>query len=140
MPGTRPGMTKSSKSPALPVLLFDPGRKGREELLQYLLQRFLRQFALLVEGVADAVQIGLGLAHDRSGNARQDVLQSLGCADAAERPRGVGDDADRLAEERAFAVGPRADIDRVLEHARDGAIIFGRHEDDAVRFLQLLAK
>ena len=50
--------------------------------LQHRLQRFLDEIALVVERVADTVQIDLGLPHDRAGNARQDVLQSLGRADA----------------------------------------------------------
>ena len=49
--------------------------------------RFLGELALVVEGVADAVQVDFGLAEDRAGNARQDVLQMLGRADAAERAR-----------------------------------------------------
>src|SRR5689334_10170107 len=93
-------MVNQRKVGRLPVLLLHPGGKRGEELLQHFLQGFLGQFPFLVEGVADAVQIGLGLAHDWSGYAGQDVLQSLGCADAAERPRRIGDDADRLAEER----------------------------------------
>ena len=32
----------------------------------------------------------------------------------------------------ALAIGPRADVDRILEHAGDRAIIFGRDEQDAV--------
>ena len=96
--------------------------------------------ALVVEGVADAIQVDFGLAEDRTGNARQDVLQMLGRADATERARRVADDADRLAEERALAVRARADVDGVLQHAGDRAVIFGRHEQHAVRLLQLFAE
>ena len=48
---------------------------------------FLGELALVVEGVADAIQVDFGLAEDRAGNTRQDVLQMLGRADAAERVR-----------------------------------------------------
>ncbi|GCC49470.1 hypothetical protein chiPu_0033929, partial [Chiloscyllium punctatum] len=49
-------------------------------------------------------------------------------------------DADRLADERALAIGPRGDVDRVLQHARDRAVVFRGHEQHAVRLLQLLAE
>ena len=71
----------------LPVLLLDERREGVDILLQHLLHGFLGELALVVEGVADAVQVDFGLAEDRAGNARQDVLQMLGRADAAERAR-----------------------------------------------------
>src|SRR5215475_8450162 len=61
-------------------------------------------------------------------------------ADAAKRSRRIGDDADRLAEKRALTIGTRADIDCVLEHAGDRAIVFGRDEQYPARFLQLFAK
>src|SRR6185503_15919939 len=73
----------------LPVLLFNEGREGVDILLQHLLQRFLGELALVVEGVANAVQVDFRLAEDRAGNTRQDVLQMLGRADAAERSGGV---------------------------------------------------
>src|SRR5436190_21809457 len=97
----------------LPVLLLDERGKRIDILLQDLLQRFLRALALVVEGIADAVQIDFGLAEDRTGNTGQDVLQMLGRADATEGTGRVADNADRLAEERALAIGPRADGDGV---------------------------
>ena len=82
----------------LPVLLLDERRIGVDILLQHFLQGFLGELAFVVEGVTDAIQVDFGLAEDRTGNARQNILQSLGRADATERPRRVADDADRLAE------------------------------------------
>src|ERR1700686_2978187 len=85
-PGTR--LHKAAHDEAeyrrfLRVLLLDERRKRREILLQHLLQGLLDQLALVIEGIANAVQIGLGLAHDRPANTRQDVLQSLGRIHAA---------------------------------------------------------
>src|SRR6267143_1175455 len=115
----------------LPVLLLDEGRESVDILLQDLLQRFLRALALVVEGIADAVQVDFGLAQDRTGDAREDVLQMLGRADATERSGRVADNADRLAEERALAIGARADVDGVLQHAGERAAGFGRDEKHA---------
>src|SRR5436309_1627350 len=98
----------------LPVLLLDERGKRIDILLQDLLQRFLRALTLVVEGIADAVQIDFGLAQDRTRDTRQDVLQMLGRADAAEGTGRVADNADRLSEKRALAVGARADVDGVL--------------------------
>ena len=64
----------------------------------------------------------------------------FGCADAAERSRRIGDDADRLAQERALAIGPRSDVNGILQHAGNRTVVFRRDEQDAVRFLQFLAK
>src|SRR6185437_7490157 len=90
--------------PCLSMVPRHEGGIGVDILLEHRLQRFLDQFALVVEGVADAVQIDLGLTHDRAGNPRQDVLQMFCGADPAERSRRVADDADRLAEERTLAI------------------------------------
>ena len=55
-------------------MLCDKGRKGVDILLQHLLQGFLGQLALVVEGIADAIQIDFRLPHDRAGNAIVDGL------------------------------------------------------------------
>src|SRR5205809_299436 len=81
------GERPEAKNADLPVLLLDKGRKGVDILLQHLLECFLGERALVVEGVADAVQIDLGLTQHRPRDARQDVLQMLGRGNAAERPR-----------------------------------------------------
>jgi hypothetical protein len=122
------------------VLLVDEGCKGVDILLQYLLQRFLGALSLVVEGVADGVQVNFRLPHDRPGNSGQDVLQVFGGADTAQWPRRIADDADRLAEERALAIGARSDVDGVLQHPRDRTIVFRRDEQHAIRFLQLVAE
>src|SRR6478752_10738462 len=124
----------------LSVLLFDESREGVDVLLQNLLQRFLGTLAFVVEGIANGVQIGFRLPKNWAGDTRQDMLQMLGRVDAAERTRRVANDADRLAEEGALAIGARADVDGVLQDARDRADIFGRHEQNAVRLLQLFAE
>ena len=61
-------------------------------------------------------------------------------AEPADASRRSGHDRRRLLVEHALAVGPRTDIDRVLEHARDAAVIFGAAEQDSVRFGDLLAE
>src|SRR5260370_33237114 len=96
-------------------LILDEGRKRVDILLQHLLQRLLGELALVVEGVADAVQINLRLPQDRAGNAGQDILQMFRRADAAERTRRIADDADRLSEETALAVGARSDVESVRQ-------------------------
>src|ERR1700747_2630464 len=95
----RPRRRKRCAFAVLPVLLLDEGREGCEILRENLLQGFLDALALLVEGVADRVQIGLRLAHDRTGNTWQRVLQVICRADAAERTPRVRDDRDRLDNE-----------------------------------------
>src|SRR3954447_5247225 len=119
------------------ILLFDERRESVDILLQHLLHGFLGELALVVEGVAAAIHVDFGLAEDRAGNTGQDVLQMLGGTDATERAGGVADNADRLAEERALAIGARGDVDGVLQHAGDRAVVFRRHEQHAVRLLQL---
>src|SRR5439155_5550268 len=91
---------------ALFVLLLNEGGKGVDILLQHLLHRLAGKLALVVEGGADSVEVDFRLAHDHAGNARHDVLQMLGGADAAGRARRIGDNARRLAEETALAIGP----------------------------------
>src|ERR1700730_12132629 len=88
----------------LSVLLVDEGRKGVDKLLQDLLQRFLAELALVVERIANPVQIGFRLSHDRARNARHDILQLFCRVDAAERPRRGADDADRLAPGTACSI------------------------------------
>ena len=109
-------------------------------MLQHLLHRLADELALVVEGGADSVEVDFRLAQDHAGNARHDVLQMLGGADAAGRARRIGNNARRLAEETALAIGPRANVDGVLQHARNRAVIFGRTEQYAVRLLQLFAE
>src|SRR5205814_8636601 len=57
---------------ALFILPFDESGEGIEILLQHLLHRFLGEIALVVEGIADTVQIDFRLPQDRATNARQD--------------------------------------------------------------------
>src|ERR1700753_183298 len=98
---------KSRGGYQLAVLLFDENGKGIDILLKHQLQGFLDQVALVVEGVSNGVQVGLRPAHDRTANTREDILQTLGCVDAAERPRRITGNADWFADERAFAVRAR---------------------------------
>src|ERR1700759_4574249 len=86
----------------LAMVPFHERRIGVDILLEHGFQRGLGQFALVVEGVADSVQINLWLAQDRAGDARQDILQRPGGADATQRSRRIADDAGRLAQERAL--------------------------------------
>src|SRR6185369_15843203 len=60
--------------------------------------------------------------------------------EAADRAGRRGDDRPGLLVEHALPIGARADIDRILEHARDAAIIFGAAEKDAITRRDLLAE
>src|SRR5262245_3600995 len=94
-----PSASRNDGGVALAAQLFDKAGVGIEILLEQLLHRLLDEFALVVEGVADAVEIDLRLAEDRPGNTRQNVLQMFCGGHAAERTRRIGDDAGRLAQE-----------------------------------------
>ena len=59
---------------------------------------------------------------------------------AAVRRRGGADHAEGLAGERALAVGPREPVDGVVEDGRHGAVVLGRHRQDAVRAADPLAQ
>jgi hypothetical protein len=61
----------------------------------------------------------------------------------AEAADGAGRDADhraRLAAPDALAVGTRADVDGVLQHAGDGAVVLWSDEEDGVRRSDLVAE
>src|SRR5690606_41397719 len=50
----------------------------------------------------------------------------------ADRARRGANHAGRLAREGILAPGPAGPVDGVLERARDGTVVFGRHEQHAV--------
>src|SRR5207342_2240882 len=83
-------------------------------------------------------QIGLGLLHHRHVEEDAGLAQLVIGAEAADRPWRGADNRGRLLVPDAPPIGPRADIDRILEYARDAAIIFRSTEQDAVRGTDLL--
>ena len=88
--------------------------------------------ALVVEQAFLGLHEGLGLADRRHVEVGEDVAQVLlrhGGADGADRD---ADHAGRLAGPGALAVGTRGVVDRVLQHAGNRAVVFGRHEQHAL--------
>src|SRR5712672_490451 len=61
-------------------------------------------------------------------------------AEAADRARRDADDSGRLLVPDALAIGPRTDIDGVLEHAGHRTVVFGRYEQHAIDGADLIAK
>jgi hypothetical protein len=84
------------------------------------LQRPFLEAAVGVEAVvADMAEIGFGLLHHRHVEEDAGLAQLVVGAEAADRARRGADDRRRLLVPHALAIGPRADVDRVLEHARE---------------------
>src|SRR6476620_2674986 len=119
----------------------DPVVEGMGESLDQFLERTLLQATAVVKAVvADVAEIGLGLLHDRHVEKHRcltDLMVSSETADASRRCR---DDRTRLLVEHALPVGPRADVDRVLQDSGDATIILGTAEQHAVRLADLLAE
>src|SRR5258708_30097051 len=61
-------------------------------------------------------------------------------AEASDRTRRQADDSSRLLVPDASAIGPRSDVDRILENTRNRAVIFGRHEQNAMDGADLIAE
>ncbi len=119
----------------------DPVVERVRELGHQLLERPLLEAAALVEAVVgDMAEIGLGLLHHRHVEEHAGLADLVVGAEAADASRRGGDDRRRLLVEHALAIGPRADVDRVLEHAGNAAIIFGADEQHAVGRGDLLAE
>src|SRR5207249_11579227 len=101
---------------------------------------FLQAPAFVEAVVADVAQISLRLLHHRHVQEDRRLADLVVRTEAADRSWRSGDDGRRLLVEHALAVGPRPDVDRVLEHAGASAIIFGAHEQHAVRGPDLVAQ
>ena len=86
----------------------------------------LRQPSSSKTVVADMAEIGFGLLHHRHVEEHAGLAQLVVGAEPADRAGRGADDRRRLLVPHALAIGPRADVDRILEHAGDAAIIFGR--------------
>src|SRR5678815_852828 len=85
-------------------------------------------------------EIGLGLLHDRHVEEHRSLADLVVRPEPADRPRRSGDDRPGLLVEHALAIGPRADVDRILEHARDAAIVLRAAEQHAIAGRDLLAE
>src|SRR4051812_35715725 len=77
-------------------------------------------------------EIGFGVLHHRHVEEDAGLAKLVIGAEAADRARRGADDRRRLLVPDALAVRPRSDVDRILENARNAAIIFGRDEEDPV--------
>ena len=107
---------------------------------QFLQRPFLEASAFVETVVGDVAEIGLGLLHHRHVEEHARPGGSGGWRRTRRCSRRGGDDRRRLLVEHALAVRPRADVDRILEHAGNAAIIFGADEQHAVRRADLLAE
>src|SRR6476469_2830772 len=119
----------------------DPVMEGVRKTGNKLLQRAFLQASGLVETVvADVAQIGLGLLHDRHVEEDASLADLVVGPEPADAPWRSSDDRGRLLIEDALAIRPRADVDRILEHAGNSAVIFGAAEQNAVGIGDLLAE
>ena len=90
------------------------------------------ELAAFVEQFRGAADIGFRLLHHRDVEEDERLAQVMVRAEPADRAGRDADHRARLAGPRALAVRPRADVDRVLEHARHRAVVFRRDEKQRV--------
>ena len=98
---------------------------------------FLKR-AVLVEQVAGAADVGLGLRQRRHVEEDQRLAQVVVGAEAADRARRADHHRRGLAAPRALPVRTRADVDRVLQHAGHRAVVFRGDEQHRVGLGDLL--
>jgi len=119
----------------------DPVVEGMCDLCHQLLQRPFLQAAAFIEAVVrHMAEIGFGLQHHRHVEEHAGLAEMMVGAEAAVHPGRRGHDRRWLLVEDALPIGARADVDRVLEHARNAAVVFGAAEEDAVGSRDLLAE
>src|SRR5438445_8955605 len=95
--------------------------------------------ARLLEQLVDAAEVRLALQH-RHVEKHHRLAQMMIRAEGADCSRRAADYRRRLAAPHALAVRSRADIDRVLEAARDRAVVFRRDEQQRLRTVYALAE
>src|SRR5437763_11535201 len=79
-------------------------------------------------------------ADDAGAGDAEDSLEILLRPQRAELAGARADDGDGLVVERARAHRPRCPVDRVLQSARDGAVVLRRREEDRVRLAPRLTQ
>src|SRR3954452_20957084 len=108
-----------------------PCGQHAEELLEGVAQIGLDEVAVAAEGAAGLADRQLAVEDVGAGDA-EDLLDVRLGPDGAEQAGGGADDGDRLALQRAVGEGAGGPVQRVLEHAGDGAVELGRGDEDAV--------
>src|SRR3954451_13187697 len=96
----------------------DPRREGLGEAAEELGRPFILHAAVVAEQVAGLADIGFGLLENRHVEEHQGLAEMVIGAEAADPARRDADHRRRLPAPDALAIGPRADVDRVLEKAR----------------------
>ena len=100
----------------------------------------LTRSPFVIERIADTADVGLRLLQHRNVEKDQRLAQMMIGAEPADGTRRIADDAAGLAVENALSVGTRSDIDGIFQNAGNGPIVFGRHEQDSIRFPDTLAE
>src|SRR6476661_5590464 len=111
--------------------------KARDQILE---RPVLEASGLIEAVVADVAEISLRLLHHRHVEKHAGLTDLVVGAEPADAAGRGGDDRGGFLVPHALPVGTRTDVDRVLQHAWNAAIIFRRHEQNAVGRANLLAK
>src|SRR5437588_2598804 len=118
----------------------NPVGERRHELLQELARSFIRELAICIEKLVGAAEISLRLRHRRHVQEYQRLSQVMVGAKSADGAGRGADDGSGLAVPRILSIWTRGAIERVLQHAGNRAVVFGRYEKNGIRGFDSLAK
>src|SRR6185437_13226130 len=111
------------------------------QLRHQVLERTVLQASALIETVVgDVAEISFGLLHHGHVEKYAGLANLVIRAEAADASRRSRYDSGGLSIPNALPIRPRADVDRILEDARDAAIIFGTDEQDSIGSPDLVAE
>ena len=111
---------------------YDEQVKLRHVVAQELGRGFVRDFAVIGDQPGRELDVGLRRIHLRRVAEAQHAAQVLLRDGGADGARRGADHGRRLARERVLAVGAARPVDRVLQPARDRAVVFGRDEQHGI--------
>jgi hypothetical protein len=104
------------------------------------MRRVVSKLAIGVKKLIGTSDISFRLCHRTHVQKDERLTQMMVCAEPADAVRRRADNRTRLATPRAFAIGPGADIDGVLQGSGNRSIVFRRNEENGVSSPNPLAK
>src|SRR5215831_9128435 len=124
-----PSSIATSRLPDAP----SPLHKLLEELADEILRRCIRQVAFLIKTSSSVADHHFGLVDGEHIEVHENLAQVVLRPRGADGPERCAHDRRRLPVPRAVAVGARRPVNRILQHAGHGVVVFRRHKQNGVR-------
>lgn len=118
----------------------DPRGECFNEAAGKIARAFAREIAIFIEEVFGGADIGLRLRHGRDIETDKCLAKMMVGAKSADGTRRDRHHGGGLLAPDALAGGPRSNVERVLQCAGDGAIVFGRDEEQSIERCDALPK